>query len=165
MDRALQIAVSVFRKFLMDNEMNITLVVFDKHSFQLSSQLMGEIDSYIDENYVSKKSLSEYKERSSKNVQRRMFEEDDFRDEWAYYEEVTLNDVKESESASLFESLKMSSLEISLEDQLENMGESFHDKLFELIYNSGLDNKDIWKWANIDLIVKETILDRQYDIM
>jgi hypothetical protein len=73
--------------------------------------------------------------------------------------------VKESESASLFESLKMSSLEISLEDQLENMGESFHDKLFELIYNSGLDNKDIWKWANIDLIVKETILDRQYDIM
>jgi len=42
---------------------------------------MGEIDSYIDENYVSKKSLSEYKERSSKNVQRRMFEEDDFRDE------------------------------------------------------------------------------------
>ena len=81
MDRALQIAVSVFRKFLMDNEMNITFVVFDKHSFQLSSQLMGEIDSYIDENYVSKKSLSEYKERSSKNVQRRMFEEDDFRDE------------------------------------------------------------------------------------
>lgn len=81
MDRALQIAVSVFRKFLMDNEMNITIVVFDKHSFQPSSQLMGEIDSYIDENYVSKKSLSEYKERSSKNVQRRMFEEDDFRDE------------------------------------------------------------------------------------
>ena len=73
--------------------------------------------------------------------------------------------MKESESVSLFESLKMSSLEISLEDQLENMGESFHDKLFELIYNSVLDNKDIWKWANIDLIVKETILDRQYDIM
>lgn len=126
---------------------------------------MGEIDSYIDGNYVSKKSLSEYKERSSKNVQRRMFEEDDFRDERAYYEEVTLNDVKESESASLFESLKMSSLEISLEDQLENMGASFHDKLFELIYNSGLDNKDIWKRANMDLIVKKTILDRQYDIM
>ena len=73
--------------------------------------------------------------------------------------------MKESESVSLFESLKMSSLEISLEDQLENMGESFHDKLFELIYNSGLDNKDIWKRANMDLIVKKTILDRQYDIM
>ena len=39
-------------------------------------------------------------------MQIRMFEEDDFRDERAYYEEVTLNDVKESESASLFESSK-----------------------------------------------------------
>ena len=27
---------------------------------------------------------------------------------------------------------------------------SFHDKLFELIDKSGLDNKDIWKRANLD---------------
>lgn len=59
-DRALQIAVSVFSRFLMDHDMNIILVVFDKHSYQLSSQLMGEIDLFIGANYVSCKKLDEY---------------------------------------------------------------------------------------------------------
>ena len=27
---------------------------------------------------------------------------------------------------------------------------SFHDKLFELIGESGMDNKDVWKRANLD---------------
>ncbi len=39
---------------------------------------------------------------------------------------------------------------ISLEDQLANIGVSFHDKLFELIDEAHLDNKDVWKRANLD---------------
>ena len=39
---------------------------------------------------------------------------------------------------------------ISLEDQLANIGASFHDKLFELIDEAHLDNKDVWKRANLD---------------
>jgi len=35
-DRALQIAIGVFSEFLMDNEMQIYLVVFDKDAFVLS---------------------------------------------------------------------------------------------------------------------------------
>ena len=44
----------------------------------------------------------------------------------------------------------MLSADISLEDQLANIGVSFHDKLFELIDESHLDNKDVWKRANLD---------------
>jgi len=51
-DKALHIAVSVFRQFLTEHEIEIILVVFDKTSFQLSSQIVGEIDSYIDAYYV-----------------------------------------------------------------------------------------------------------------
>lgn len=31
-----------------------------------------------------------------------------------------------------------------------NMGASFHEKLFELIATAGVDNKDVWKNANLD---------------
>ena len=44
----------------------------------------------------------------------------------------------------------MLSADISLEDQLANIGVSFHDKLFKLIDESHLDNKDVWKRANLD---------------
>ena len=42
------------------------------------------------------------------------------------------------------------SMNMSLEEELEQIGMSFHEKLFELIDKSGLDNKDVWKRANLD---------------
>ena len=39
---------------------------------------------------------------------------------------------------------------LTLEEELASIGMSFHDKLFELIGQSGLDNKDVWKRANLD---------------
>lgn len=57
---ALKIAVSVFSEFLVDEEMQITLVVFDSESFVLSGKLFSAIDSYIDENYVSEQTDAEY---------------------------------------------------------------------------------------------------------
>lgn len=57
---ALRIAVSVFSEFLVDEEMQITLVVFDSESFVLSGKLFSGVDSYIDENYVSEQTDAEY---------------------------------------------------------------------------------------------------------
>ncbi|MBR1738971.1 MAG: macro domain-containing protein [Ruminococcus sp.] len=50
---ALKIAVGAFQDFLESHEMEITLVVYDKGSFQLSQGLYEDISSYIDENYVA----------------------------------------------------------------------------------------------------------------
>ena len=33
---------------------------------------------------------------------------------------------------------------------MNQIGPSFHEKLFELIERSGMDNKDVWKAANLD---------------
>ncbi len=47
--QALQIAINAISKFLMDNEMQITLVVYDRKAVTLSEKLFHEVKSYIDE--------------------------------------------------------------------------------------------------------------------
>ena len=51
-DKALQIAVSSFSAFLLEHDMDITLVVFDRTAFRLSEKLFQGVSSYIDEHYV-----------------------------------------------------------------------------------------------------------------
>ena len=48
-DKALQIAISAFSAFLLEHEMQIYLVVFDRTAFQLSEKLFQSVSSYIDE--------------------------------------------------------------------------------------------------------------------
>ena len=57
---ALQIATAVFSSFLAENDLDITLVVFDNESFTLSGKIFAGIDQYIDENYVEEKTGEEY---------------------------------------------------------------------------------------------------------
>ncbi|MCR5650354.1 MAG: macro domain-containing protein [Lachnospiraceae bacterium] len=57
---ALRIALSEIESFMSENDMALYLVVFDDKSFSLSSELYGDIESYISENYVEEKSLEEY---------------------------------------------------------------------------------------------------------
>ena len=145
-DKALQIAVSVFSRFLLENEMQIILVVFDKKSFQLSGQLVGEIDSFIDANYIRQKRRSEYSRRSSRHSKI----ESDIAYDSEVYEECCRYFEEEEIETELLMSVPMPDRAMSLEEELENIGMSFHDKLFELIGKSGMDNKDVWKRANLD---------------
>lgn len=145
-DKALQIAVSVFSRFLLENEMQIILVVFDKKSFQLSGQLVGEIDSFIDANYIRQKRRSEYSRRTS----RRSKVESDIAYDSEVYEECCRYSEEEEIETELLMSVPMPDRAMALEEELENIGMSFHDKLFELIGKSGMDNKDVWKRANLD---------------
>ena len=147
-DKALQIAVSVFSQFLTENEMEIILVVFDKRSFQLSSQIVGDIDSYIDANYVREIHRKEYPLRSRRSTRIKELAEEDFNEEMLQREEdnYPLEEMTDMGMTELLMPLE----NISLEDQLANIGVSFHDKLFELIDEAHLDNKDVWKRANLD---------------
>ena len=151
-DKALQIAVSVFSEFLTENEMQIILVVFDKKSFQLSGQIIGEIDYYIDANYVRVSHKKEYPIESRGRARSRHIPEEKLYEQMLRSEETEESYIFDEESDAdvrLTEPCMLSS-DMSLEDQLANMGASFHEKLFELIAAAGIDNKDVWKNANLD---------------
>jgi O-acetyl-ADP-ribose deacetylase (regulator of RNase III) len=51
-DEALRAAVSAIQDFLAGHDMDVTLAVFDKSAFAVSRELLGAVESYIDEHYV-----------------------------------------------------------------------------------------------------------------
>ena len=51
-DEALRIAIDTISKFLMQHDMMVYLVVYDKSAFKLSEKLFSAIENYIDDHYV-----------------------------------------------------------------------------------------------------------------
>lgn len=55
-DKALQVAVSAITEFLSENDMDITMVVFDKNAVLVSENILDNVRKYIDDNYVEEHS-------------------------------------------------------------------------------------------------------------
>lgn len=51
-DKALKSAVSAVSDFLLQNDMSVSLVIFDKLSFVISENLYSSVKSFIDDNYA-----------------------------------------------------------------------------------------------------------------
>lgn len=49
---ALRVATCAIRDFLETHDMDVYLAIYDQAAFELSEQLLGEVESYIDQNYV-----------------------------------------------------------------------------------------------------------------
>jgi O-acetyl-ADP-ribose deacetylase (regulator of RNase III) len=63
-DEALSVATSAIGDWLLGNDMDVSLVVFDKAAFSLSQELLGEVKAFIDENYVDERK-TKYRRRQS----------------------------------------------------------------------------------------------------
>lgn len=53
-DKALQVAIAAIGSFLLEHDMYVYLVVFDKAAYFLSDRLFTSIKSYIDDRYVKR---------------------------------------------------------------------------------------------------------------
>lgn len=51
-DKALKVAIDVISNFLLENEMTVYIVIFDKKAYQISGKLFSDIAEYIDDRYV-----------------------------------------------------------------------------------------------------------------
>ena len=122
---ALQIAVREISSFLMENEMQVYLVVFEKQSFELSEKLFKSVSSYIDANYVSDKMNLEY---GTSKVRRRN------------YEDMLLHE----------SSYEIASKMPNLDGMLNNLDRGFSETLLDLIDRTGKKDSEIYKKANVD---------------
>lgn len=59
-EEGMRVAIDEINAFLLANKMDITLVVFDTNATELGGNIYPELQTYIDQNYVSEKYNEEY---------------------------------------------------------------------------------------------------------
>ena len=130
-DQALKVAIDVISSFLLENDMMVYIVIFDKAAYKISEKLFSDIAEYIDDNYV---------------------------DEHTDYlrESMRMNAPMAPMQASvgLFETdlceCKAMMSEEDLDAKLKQIDESFSQMLLRKIDEKGMTDAECYKKANID---------------
>ena len=137
-DKALQIAVAAFSEFLLEHEMQIYLVVFDRSAYRLSEKLVSSIASYIDDRYVQTWEAAVYgaEDRCEERRSRRSRDLDLYRESCARRETLPCAPAPKSGMPSLRDFLKK-----------EDAG--FTETLLKLIDKTGKKDSEIYKKANL----------------
>lgn len=116
-DEALKTAMAVINPFLLEHNMQVILVVFNEKAFQLSGNLVENVRSYIDENYVEEAQKREY--GYANNYRRRLLE---------------------PEKESFFEIEE----KVDIDDMISSPEKTFQEKLFEIIDERGLTGPQVY---------------------
>lgn len=136
-DQALRVTVDVITQFLLEYDMLVYIVVFDKSAFQISEKLFSDIASYIDDKYVD--THFEFN-RTRRNK---------------YGESTLLGETRilpdECDTAQLVprQSIAMPKAQ-SLDDALGQLDESFSEMLLRKIDEKSMKDSECYKKANID---------------
>ena len=127
-DQALKVAIDVISDFLLENEMKVYIVIFDKAAYKISEKLFSDIAEYIDDHYVD--------------------EHTDYR-----RESMRMNMPMQA-SIGMFEAdlceCKAMMPEDDLDSKLKQIDESFSQMLLRKIDEKGMTDAECYKKANID---------------
>ena len=124
-DQALKVAIDVISDFLLENEMKVYIVIFDKATYKISEKLFSDIAEYIDDNYVD--------------------EHTDYRSE-----SMRMNMPMQSIMADEICECKSIFAEEDLDSKLKQIDESFSQMLLRKIDEKGMTDAQCYKKANID---------------
>jgi len=125
-DEALQVATSAIQAFLADHDLDVYLAVFDKASFAVSEELLGEVASYIDEHCVAEHRIHR---RELLDVEREVLEEADL--------------IKYNAPSSM-------QAPTGIDDLVGNLDEPFSATLLRLIDAREKTDVEVYKRANLD---------------
>lgn len=131
-DQALRVAVDIIGEFLMENDMTVYIVIFDRAAYQISGKLFSDIAEYIDDHYVDEHTDSQ-RERFYR-LKRLEMEEN----------------LACEKSAAPYAPMAVSAVGGSLDDLLNGLDAGFSETLLKLIDRTGKKDSEIYKKANVD---------------
>lgn len=129
---ALQIALEVINRFLMEYEIEVILVVFDKNSFALSEKVFTDVKAYVDQHYVDARRKKEYPHKNDADFKEM--------DEGSQF--VTKGQDEDSPGKIIGR--------LTLEKIRNNKQETFQESLLQIMREKGLNSPDVYKPANLD---------------
>lgn len=150
-DEALRIALNEISAFLMDNEMEVMLVVYDKESYEVSGKLFSEIKSFIGDSDVAEPTGRGRRERGmgfggSRILRRKRLDaEGPLIMNAPSYDGIAgdFDAVEESASIEAFS-------KDALQERIEHMDKTFQEYLLMLIDRRGMTDPEVYKKANLD---------------
>lgn len=131
-DQALKVAIDVISDFLLENEMLVYIVIFDKAAYKISEKLFSDIAEYIDDNYVDE--YTDYRREHSR---------------MNYPCQSVMIGSAQPEYLDLCECKAMLSEE-DLDERIKQIDESFSQMLLRKIDEKGMTDAECYKKANID---------------
>ena len=137
-DKALQIAIAAFSTFLLEHEMQIYLVVFNRDAYKLSEKLFHSVASYIDENFVEECELAVVEDNRRWNRHRREL--------YLREKQAVQKECMPVPCAAGVGKLPCSD---DLDSFLKKKDTGFVEALLDLIEKSGHKNATIYKRANM----------------
>ena len=124
-DQALRVAIDVISAFLLENDMTVYIVIFDKAAYKISEKLFSDIAEYIDDNYVDKH--TDYRRESMRfNMPIRS---------------IVAEDMCECKAMAAAD---------DLDSKLKQIDESFSQMLLRKIDEKGMTDAECYEKANID---------------
>lgn len=164
-DEALKIAIREISGFLLENEMEVMLVVFDKESFEVSGKLFSDIRAFIGDSEAVYDSSRRVGRGRGRFYNLRMGREREETAKTKLYEDVSA-DIDEECIPVEDEDLTVGSVLMpesvgspapafptagqSLQERFLHLDKTFQEYLFMLIDRRGLEDTEVYKKANID---------------
>ena len=164
-EEGMRIAVDEINAFLLQNDMQIYLVVFDEKATSLGGKLYPGLEEYIDRNYVKEKAREEYYHASPRELlsTQILFTEAEREDEpergrrrgkkpgAVAGKEGSFNAVGNSISAekpAYYDFIEEH--ESKLDERIRHRSDTFSEYLLYLIKEKGLTNTEVYKNAIVD---------------
>ena len=141
-DQVLRVAVDTIGAFLLENEMTVYLVIFDREAYQIGGRLFADIAAYIDDRYADA-----YADAYALRMRRMQAAQTGTQ---PLYAPPVFDDAALQMPAAGAPTMPAARKAATLDDALRQLDESFSEMLLRKIDERGMTDAQCYKKANID---------------